>query len=84
MATKMTVKMEAINDNIYPKKTYSFEFDGGAKSDGILTFPQGLTVIKKGETETVKLETYTSVNAKVNEGFDNPPVGAGQVILIDE
>jgi len=84
LSDKMTVNMNAISEDLYPNKIYSWEFKSGGKSDGTMEFPRGLSVLLKGDSAVVTLKLEKKVEAEEGEEVkEHKHIGSGQIITID-
>lgn len=84
MATVIKATMKALTEDLLPKKEYEFSFESGDVSKGTMEFPEGLTVIKIGETKEIVLLLHEPVKTKKGDKIESHTKGAGQTIDIFE
>lgn len=85
LSDSMTINMNAINADLFPKQVYQWLFESGDISDGVMEFPKGISVILKGESAIVALKLSKEVKASVGDTVKERKElkGSGQIITIN-
>ncbi len=88
MATKIKATFKAEKGDCDITVIWNFEFDNGVTSEGEIFSPEGVKIIKEGETKKVEITFPTDIAIEVKQMYTGKKkgggttVGAGQVIEI--